>query len=1026
MGATAPNREIYEIAPSERLGQCKLVMPCVWHTFRVLLRHDPTCAGDRIALSSEARSFELTPRQREAVAHRGSNLLVEAVPGSGKTRVIVERCASLLADGVGASKILLLTFSRRAAAELRARLARVRANETPEIRTFHGFAARLLADAGSSGRAHRLLCEPAERALFEHVSVNAPLHSLPPGIGRSEQFRDAAAHCAHELRRSSPEALARLSERATPRVADLLALDAAQRSLRERLGFADYDDLVARAVALAAEPGSPVANALYGRYAHVLVDEFQDTDPLQLALLARLGAEIFAVGDAAQAIYGFRGAARNALKQAQKTLEMRGLSLDASFRCPANVCDLARSVWPSALPLHSRIDGAGDISFRSAASPQDEAAFIGAAVAAALEGGTREHEIAVLVRSAEPMARLVGCELRERGIAVARHGGEKLLDDPAVDVMCAALQAFAGPAEPQRWVRLLAHPVLGIAPLVLRLALDAAPPRSVDDACALVMELATRARVSGERLADALRSGQALWVAGDVSGAARRFAAEADVLGFVASQSENNAQRSSARIVSFLDALADVRDIRARLGSDTSSAAVFNAFLVAADGWRAGAESIDDEPGVRILTVHAAKGLEFEFVAIADAVDDRFPLASRSDPLLSPSERETARACGVDLGTSPDEQLAEERSLWYVAVTRTKLKLLVTWSETQVDGSPQRASRFIPLPERTREAERSSFRGRLEYAPGAMLAEPPPARAARLQRPLATRTIETWLTCRRRFYYSALLKISSKDRGFKAKLGTLVHRAVESFHTSVRDFRNVEAGAHAAWVSMLQTAARAIVASDLTAGCFDSVLETDAALRSADRLLERYARELETSARASAGGFEVIACEERVWYTVAGVAFAGTIDRVDRHSDGSLTIVDVKTGAFKKDKAMADAFPKLAAAVTAETLWKKATPPGNPQLALYRRAKPQTRTLAYLYLDARPKFGEFTDAAYADRLDLEAGADALAAIDTVLDQTFFTPWRTASVTTLEPTRFARACRTCEFVAVCPGFLEDDD
>jgi DNA helicase-2/ATP-dependent DNA helicase PcrA len=977
-------------------------------------------------LTSIVGTIELTPRQREAVAYRGGNLLVEAVPGSGKTRVIVERCAALLADGVAPSQILLLTFSRRAVGELRARLLLVLANDAlPDIRTFHGFAARLLADAGNSGRSRRLLSEPAGRALFERVATTTPLTSLPGGIGRSPHFRDAAAVCVDAIRRSPTNALARLSECATPRVADLLALDAGQKTLRERLGVANYDDLVAQAATLASTPGSVVANALHGRYRHVLVDEFQDTDPLQLALLEQLHAEIFAVGDAAQAIYGFRGAARNALGRARTSLAMTTLSLDESFRCPANICDLASSVWPSSLPLHSRIAETGEIAFRRAASPQDEAALVGDAVAAAIDSGTPEREIAVLVRSAEPAARLGERELRARGITVARQGGENVLDDLAVDAICAALKAFSNPAASERWVQLLGHPVLGVAPLTLRLALDAAPPHSVEDACKLLERLDTRARVSGAQIARALHSAHAFWSAGEPVRAARSFAAEADVLGFVIASNENDAQRSGGHIVSLLDALGDVRDVRARLGLDTSSSAVFAAFLECSESWRAGAQDVDDEPGVRILTIHAAKGLEFTFVIIADAVDGRFPQPWRTDALLNPDDLKTARACGVDLGTRREEHDAQERSLWYVAVTRSKRKLLVSWSEAERDGSPQRASRFIPLDARTKELQAPSFRGRLEYTLATTLAVTQAPTSAHLGRPLRTSAMETWLSCRRQFYYSALLRIGSDERGFKAKLGTLVHRAIERFHLTVRDFRTVEDGAHIAWSSSLRDVARSIVATDATFPPFDSPLETDAALRAAERLLDRYARELETSARARDGGFEVVASEEHVSYAIEGIAFSGKIDRIDRRADGSLALVDVKTGAFRKEKAMADAFPKLAAAATDGMLWIKATP-GNPQLALYRHAKPETGTLAYVYLDARPKFGEFVDAAHADRLDVAQGAKALADIDGVLSQTFFVPWTTGAVTSLEPTRNARTCRYCEFVNICPGYLEDDD
>ncbi len=974
---------------------------------------------------SVAVPSELTPRQREAVGHRGGNLLLEAVPGSGKTRVIVARCAALLDDGSAAAEILVLTFSRRAVAELRTRLARAAANgPLPDIRTFHGFAAQLLAETGNAGRSRHLLSEPAERTLFETAIVSTPLRSLPSGVSASPLFRAAASAHVDELRRSAPEALARLGERATPRIVDLLALAATRTRLRERLGVADYDDLVARAVKLASTPGSTLAQALRGRYKHVLVDEFQDTDSLGLALLGQLGGEIFAVGDSAQAIYGFRGAARDALARARTALGMTTLPLDESFRCPVAICDLAARVRPSTPTLRSNIDRPGEIAFRRAASPRDEAAFIGEAIARAIADGTPAGEIAVLVRNAEPLARLVERELCARGIVVARQGGENVLDDLAVDAICAALKAFAEPADASCWRRLFAHPVFGIAPLAFRLMFDPAPPRSGEAACSFAERLPARSRVSGAQIAAALRCARGFWDANDPMRSARTFAADADVLGFVIAADERGVKRSSRRMTQFLDGLADVSDVRARLALDTGSAAVLKDFLACSESWAADAEPIDDEPGVRVLTIHAAKGLEFDFVALADAVDTHFPHRWRTDALLSDAEVAAARECGVDLGTRAAEQIDEERSLWYVAVTRSKRKLLVTWSETERDGSPLRPSGFIPLDARTQELQAASFGAALDYAPAAGLAAVQAPSPAGLTGRIATSKIETWLACRRKFYYGALLRIGSDERGFKPKLGMLVHRAIQAFHATVRDFHDTPEGLHAQWAQRLRELAHELAASDPELA-FDSTLETGAALRAAERLLDRYARELETAAR-KAGGFAVVATEELVTYEYGGIALSGKIDRVDRRADGSLVLVDVKTGAFKKDKAMTTGFPKLAAAASAGELWVKATPPVNPQLALYRHAKRATGSLAYLYLAARSKFGQFTDTAHTDELDVVRDGDALRAVDDALLQTFFGPWTSGAVTNVEPTRNARTCRFCEFVTVCPGFLEDED
>jgi RecB family exonuclease len=196
-------------------------------------------------------------------------------------------------------------------------------------------------------------------------------------------------------------------------------------------------------------------------------------------------------------------------------------------------------------------------------------------------------------------------------------------------------------------------------------------------------------------------------------------------------------------------------------------------------------------------------------------------------------------------------------------------------------------------------------------------------------------------------------------------------------------------------------------------------------LRAADRLLDRYARSLETTARAEGGAFEVVGVEEAVRYEVQGIEFSGRLDRIDRLADGSLMLVDLKTSKMKNKGAMLEAFPKLAIGATENTIWAKSLP-GNPQLPLYRHAKSETSALEYLYLGSESKPGKFDDKATSDRLDLATHSEAINAIDTALNTTFFEPWKDGTITTVASTSNARTCRYCEFVTVCPGFLEDEE
>jgi len=145
--------------------------------------------------------------------------------------------------------------------------------------------------------------------------------------------------------------------------------------------------------------------------------------------------------------------------------------------------------------------------------------------------------------------------------------------------------------------------------------------------------------------------------------------------------------------------------------------------------------------------------------------------------------------------------------------------------------------------------------------------------------------VETWFACRRKFYYGALLCIDGAQRGFSVKLGTLVHRAIERFHTDVRDFRSVGADSHFGWAATLYARAQEIVASE-TFEPFGSTLELAAAMRSVKRLLARYACELEASARASEGGFTVVASEEGVSFEV----------RASLSAERSIVSTDGRTG----------------------------------------------------------------------------------------------------------------------------------
>jgi len=288
-----------------------------------------------------------TAEQEIALGYEGGNAYVQAGPGTGKTHLLVGRYSRLLERGIPPERILVLTFSRRASDELRQRVVKAltadgRSTASIDVRTFHGFASRLLQGDGARFRTRRLLDAFAQELLLDAAIGRTTMMSLSAETIESRAFRTEASRLLGDLGRAPEIGLERVAEGASPRLKDLLALRRVIMAARNRLTATDLNDLVVRASAALADPRSEPARWLAARrYEHVLVDEFQDTDSGQLNLLEKLGATVFAVGDEAQSIYRFRGAQHGIVENAVERLAMRRFELTLSRRCPPTVCDFA-------------------------------------------------------------------------------------------------------------------------------------------------------------------------------------------------------------------------------------------------------------------------------------------------------------------------------------------------------------------------------------------------------------------------------------------------------------------------------------------------------------------------------------------------------------------------------------------------------------------------------------------------------------------------------------------------------------
>ncbi|MGK5113162.1 ATP-dependent helicase [Geodermatophilus sp. CPCC 205506] len=693
----------------------------------------------------------LDPTQQAVVDHAGGPLLVLAGPGTGKTTTIVEAVAARIDRGVDPEQILVLTFSRKAAAELRTRItARVaRTIREPLARTFHSYAYGVLR------RAALLRGEPPPR-LLTAAEQDAVVASLlrgdveeegavrwPPSLGPAL----ATAGFRTELR----ELLLRATERGVD--ADQMAAwgrelgheawvhaAAFQEQYEAVTAFATagrgdasgYDpaELVREAIAeLAGDPELLRQERERARW--LFVDEYQDTDPAQVELLELLaggGGDLVAVGDPDQAIYAFRGAEpRGIVEFPERFRHADGrradrLSLGVCRRSGAELLRISRKVaeglpgpWEhrGLRPVEGTDDGAAEVHVFGAAAV--EAAYLADVLRRAhLLDRVPWSRMAVVVRTAAALGPLRRA-LTSAGVPAAISADDlPLAAQPAVAPFLGALAALlpgddgepAGLDEPAAEA-LLASPLGGATVLDLRRlrrAVRIALAEQGVDAAERGTPLAVA--LTDELLLDTLDehvARPALRVAGVL--AAGRVALTSDgtaedVLwamwqrsGLAGRWARASAGGGPSGAVADrdLDAVVALFDAAAGFVDRLPSADVraFVAHLSAQElpGDTGAARAATDET-VRLLTAHASKGLEWDVVCVAGVQEGVWPDLRDRGSLLG-TEALVERAAGID-GAAVDRRtlaLAEERRLFYVACTRARSRLVVTAVQGALDGA---------------------------------------------------------------------------------------------------------------------------------------------------------------------------------------------------------------------------------------------------------------------------------------------------------------------------------------------------
>ncbi|MFG2164016.1 ATP-dependent helicase [Micromonospora chersina] len=721
------------------------------------------------------------PVQAEVVAHTDGPMLVVGGPGTGKTGTLVEAVAARVAEGVDPEHVLVLTFGRRGATDLRHRIeARIagdghRVVREPLVRTFPAYAFGLLrrAAAERGEPSPRLLTGPEQdliiRELLDVVGeepaddpVGWPEDLLPALRTRAfaQQLRDLLMRAAE--RGVGPVELARLGEKLGradwPAAARFLREYVAVLALRDvsNRGSIAYDpaELVRAATGMLLDDPELLA-AERRRLAHVYVDELADTDPAQLDLLAVVaggGKSLVAFADPDSSTYAFRGAdpagvttfphrfrTASGAPAAQVTLTT---SYRAGPQLLAATARLARRLRGPAAhrrlrPLPDAPPGAVEVrTFRSATS---ESAWLAHALREAhLLDGVPWSRMAVLVRSTGRQLPSLRRALHTAGVPTVVHGEDLPLHlQPGVAPLLLLLRCALDPdrLDEESAVALLHSPLGGADPLAERrlrqglraLALAAGDRRPsgelIVEALRDPAELATVERrwaapaQAVAHLLDTARQTAAipgataedvLWAVWRESGLAERWAG-AITRGRAATGEHETAQRWRAEAADRdLDAVMVLFDAAARF-TDRLPGARTEVFLDHVLGQELPADTLaasaDRGEAVRLLTAHAAKGLEWDLVAVAGVQEGVWPDLRLRGSLLG-SERLVdvlaGRADGAGLRASLVGQtsalLDEERRLFHVAVSRARHRLLVTAVASAAvggDDHEEQPSRFL-------------------------------------------------------------------------------------------------------------------------------------------------------------------------------------------------------------------------------------------------------------------------------------------------------------------------------------------
>ena len=621
-------------------------------------------------MSAESILAGLNPQQKKAVQITEGPLLVVAGAGSGKTSVLTRRIAYLVAEkGIAPWNILAITFTNKAATEMREREHKLLGQQADSIwmSTFHALCVRILRrDAEKIGYTSNFsIADSAEQlTLIKHIQKE---QNINPKMYEPRRILSAISNGKNDL--LTPDAYSASAASPFEKVTAQVYQEYQKRLKNDQI--MDFDDLIMQTLVLF-KTDPAVLHYYQNKFRYLLVDEYQDTNQAQYELCHALAAQyknICVVGDADQSIYGWRGANMENIMNFEKDYHDAGVQtvkLEQNYRSTGHILAAANAVIKNnsnrkAKKLWTDQGEGAKVTYYRAQSGDDEAHFIISKIQEEVEEKKRSyHDFAVLYRT-NAQSRTVEESFVKSNVPYQIVGGHKFYDRKEIMDIMAYLKLVANPSDSMSFNRIINTPKRGIGPVSVRRFLDFARENNLSILGAFdhitMSGITTRAAAKlsdfGAKLRDAINFAKDHSVTGLTEKILQDF-------GYTAALKAEHTIEAETRLENLDEFLSVTKRFDDEYEENDDSDETENAlsdFLAEVSLLSDQDDLANNDDQVALMTLHAAKGLEFPVVFLVGMEDGLFPL-SRS--------------------LMEDDQLEEERRLAYVGITRAKRELFLT------------------------------------------------------------------------------------------------------------------------------------------------------------------------------------------------------------------------------------------------------------------------------------------------------------------------------------------------------------